>query len=49
MRLLFNHEWYDAISTAGQYETDFENLVLAQAEDLFPEYYVVPFKANVEA
>ena len=49
MRLLFNREWYAAVSSKGQYETDFEDLIVARAEDLFPEYYVVPFEVIVES
>ena len=30
-------------------EIDFENLIVAQAENLFPDYQTVPFKATVES
>ena len=49
MRLLINNEWFDAISSEGQYETDFESLVVNNASTVFPEYYVVPFKIDVQS
>ena len=49
MRLLFNQDWFEPISSEGQYESDFENLVVAGADSLFPGYHVVPFKIRVES
>ena len=49
MRLLVDDEWYDAISSEGQYETDFESVIFHHSESLFPEYYAVPFKVQVES
>ena len=49
MRLLFDQEWYDAVSSEGQFETTFEDLISSRAGSLFPNYHVVPFKIRVES
>ena len=49
MRILFNSEWFDVISSEGQYETDFESIVITHAVDLFPQFHVVKFRAPVES
>ena len=49
MRLLFNQDWFEPISSQSQYESDFENLVLANATSLFPDYHIAPFKVPVES
>ena len=49
MRLLLNGEWFDAVSSEGQYEAEFEELILSRANSLFPDYHVVSFKTPVES
>ena len=49
MRLLLNEQWFDAISSEGQYESDFESIILSQANSLFPQYLAVPFRMPVES
>lgn len=49
MRLLINNEWFDALSSEGQYEYDFEAIVVSQSTLLFPEYHAIPFKVRVES
>ena len=49
MRLLVNGEWFDAISSEAQYERDFQDLVMSQADLLFPEYHALPFRIPVES
>ena len=49
MRLLFDQEWYEPVSSEGQFETAFEDLVRGRAPSLFPDYLVVPFKTPVES
>ena len=49
MRLLLNGEWYDAVSSEGQYESEYESQILSRASSLFPSHYVVPFKVPVES
>ena len=49
MRLLFNQEWYESVSSEGQFETVFEDLIRGRAGSLFPDYHVVPFKTPVES
>ncbi len=49
MRLLIDGEWFDAISSEGQYESDFESIVRSRANSLFPTYEVVPFQTPVES
>jgi len=46
-RILFNGNWFEEISPSSFYETDFENLVFRQAEILYPDYQLVPFKLTV--
>ena len=49
MRLLVNDDWYDTISSEGQFEADFRNIVLCHAPSLFPDYYALPFHVRVES
>lgn len=49
VRILVNGEWFDAVSSEGQYETEFENIIVSRADILFPDYYLVPFKVTVES
>jgi hypothetical protein len=48
-RLLIEREWFDSISPDAIYERDFENLLLANAEYLYPSYSMARFKALVES
>jgi hypothetical protein len=48
-RLLLRGEWYDPVSPESIYEKDFERLLLAQAEALYPSYRLVPFKRTVQS
>ena len=38
MRLLLSEEWFDAVSSEGQYESDFESLILSRGNALFPQF-----------
>ena len=49
MRILANGEWFEPVSSESQYETEFESLILARSDVLFPEFHVVPFKLAVES
>ena len=49
MRLLLSEEWFDAISSEGQYEADFESVILSRASALFPQFHVVPFRMPVDS
>ena len=49
MRMLLDGDWFDAVSSPGQYEHDFEAVVLSRARFLFPEYHVLSFKVPVES
>ena len=49
MRLLLSEEWFDAVSSEGQYESDFETIILSRANSLFPQFHVVPFRVPVES
>ena len=49
MRLLRSEEWFDAVSSEGQYESDFESVILSRAKWLFPQFYVVPFRKVIES
>jgi len=48
-RILSNGIWYDEISSQTMYESQFEEIVRAQAALLFPEYITVPFKITVQS
>lgn len=48
-RLLVNQEWFDPLSSEGQYETDFEGIVTSRAGILFPDYFAIPFKKAVHS
>ena len=49
MRLLAREEWFETVSSEGEYESDFESLVLDRSELLFPDYHVLSFKIPVES
>ena len=49
MRLLLSEEWFDALSSEGQYESDFESIILSRAKSLFPQFHTVPFRIPVES
>ena len=49
MRLLLSEEWFDTVSSEGQYESDFESLILSRANALFPQFHVVPFRIPIES
>ena len=49
VRLLINKEWFDAVSSEGQYESNFESIVVNNAALLFPEYHTLPFRVRVES
>ena len=46
-RILFNDEWFEEIASHGHYEAEFENVLLQEAEHLFGNYFLVPFKTSV--
>lgn len=46
-RILYNDEWFEEIASHGHYETEFENVLRQEAELLFGNYYLVPFKTPV--
>lgn len=49
MRLLIDGQWYEAVSSEAQYETNFEAIVHSNASLLFPDYHAIPFKTRVES
>lgn len=49
MRLLLSEEWFDAVSSEAQYESDFESIVFSHSESLFPRFCAVPFRVPVES
>jgi hypothetical protein len=46
-RLLVDGHWYESVSPGATFESDFENLLIAQAAHLYPGYHIVPFKKLV--
>jgi hypothetical protein len=48
-RLLLREEWFEPLSRHAQYEVEFERILLAYAELLFPGWYLVPFKVDVRS
>ena len=46
-RILHNDEWYEEISSQGHYESEFENILIREAANLFSDYHLVPFKKIV--
>lgn len=49
MRLLLSEQWFDAVSSEGQYESEFESMILSRANSLFPQFYTIPFRIPVES
>jgi len=48
-RILVNGEWYNELSVGSLYESEFEKLFLQEAQQIFPDYFAVPFKLTVES
>ena len=48
-RILSQREWFDQIAPTAIYEAQFESIVTSYGDILYPEFYVVPFKATVFA
>jgi hypothetical protein len=48
-RVLHSGEWFEQLSTEALYEEEYEKLLVQHAKDLFPLYYLVPFKTTVAA
>jgi hypothetical protein len=48
-RLLLRDEWFEPLSLHAQYETEFERILLAYADPLFPTWHLVPFKVEVRS
>lgn len=48
-KVLHGGEWFEQLSTEALYEEEYEKLLVQHAEDLFPSYYLVSFKATVSA
>ena len=46
-RLLASGEWYDTVSPQSIYETDFEDILLANGELLYPTFITTKFKCKV--
>ena len=46
-KILINDDWYEELSPTALYETEFENIVAEKAKNIFPEYYIAPFKTKV--
>ena len=49
MRLLRDNDWFDAISSESQYESEFQHIVVHKSNILFPEFHVLPFNLSVES
>lgn len=48
-RLLIDGDWHYPIASESQFESDYEALIVSQADLLFPGCYLVPFKVPVES
>lgn len=48
-RLLLRNEWFEPLSLHAQYESEFERILIAYADTLFPTWHLVPFKADVRS
>jgi hypothetical protein len=46
-RIFFNETWFSSVRSNSWDETDFENLVISNARDLFPGWIPAKFKADV--
>lgn len=48
-KILIAGEWFDELSSSALYEDEYEKLVIQHGDNLFPDYFVVPFKPLVQA
>ncbi|HBB89949.1 MAG TPA: hypothetical protein DC047_20285 [Blastocatellia bacterium] len=48
-KILIDGEWYEELSPAALYERDIEQIILQQANFIYPQYYLVPFKVLVHS
>src|SRR5208283_903039 len=44
-----NKEWYEQVEPSTFSETEFEDRVIAHAPNVYPEYFVIPFKLTVSS
>lgn len=48
-KILINDTWYESIDPGTYYETEFENIMAAKAQHVFPGFHAVPFKKTVQS
>jgi hypothetical protein len=48
-RILHNGDWYEQVSTEALYEEEYERILLSLSDQLFPTYWLVPFKRTVSS
>lgn len=48
-KLLVPKDWFEAIDSDSYFEVDFEGRLRANASELFPDWFFVPFKTTVTA
>lgn len=48
-RILLNGDWYYELSPSSLYEVEYERVVLSQAKWIFPEFFVIPFKPQIQS
>jgi hypothetical protein len=46
-RVYFNRTWFNSVRSQSWLERDYEELVISNCSDLFPQWTPVPFKADV--
>ena len=48
-RLLFDGQWFDPVQADSIYESDLEDLIIAQASELYPNYWVMKYKRVINS
>ena len=48
-RILHNNIWYSPVDSASMYESIYESKILNSSDYLFPGYFCLPFKKQVES
>jgi hypothetical protein len=48
-RILVEGTWYDALATSALIEAEYERVLAAHADILYPDFHFVPFKVRVES
>ena len=48
-RLLVDGRWFDPVQADSIYESDLEDLIIAQSASLYPNFWVIKYKRMIQS